>query len=96
VSFAFDYDESADELTVTHEGGDDVEAQQLFIRGGNDEGDWTSSGADASSVYGPTSDIGAGNSITVSVNADSTVRVVYEPSSGGSSATIGKWEGPDA
>jgi flagellin-like protein len=96
VSFDFDYDESNGELTITHEGGDDVSASEMFVRGSGSDGDWSSDGADTSVSYGDNTDINAGNSVTVSVSSDDTVRIVYEPSSGGSSATIGKWDGPDA
>jgi flagellin-like protein len=104
ASFAFDYDasvggSSSGVLTITHDGGDTISASELYVRGdsitnvgaGSDiqssGGDWTVSGS---------SEVSAGTSVTVGVNDDYTVRVVYEGASGDSSATLGQDSGPEA
>jgi flagellin-like protein len=97
ASFGFDYEESGGgtydgNLTVTHNGGSSITANELFIRGAaGSNGDWTSVGS-----YGTNSDINAGDDVTIEVDNDDTVRVTYESSDGGDSATLGRWDGPNA
>lgn len=106
ASFSFDYsegefhddDQGTDEdgmLTVTHNGGSSINAGELFIRGATgSNGDWTTAG---NAPYGDSSsEVNAGNDIKVDVSGGDTVRVTYESSDGGDSATLGKWTGPDA
>ena len=88
---SIDDDESPDAgvLTVTHDGGDQIEAAELSISaspGGtaDDSGDFFST------------EVSAGSSTSVYVDSDATVRVIYSAESGGSSATLGRWDGPDA
>jgi len=100
ASFSFEYEQGASpgsgDLTVTHNGGATIEAGELFVRGATGaSGSWSSSSV-SSSTYAPTSDINAGDSVTVGVDSGDTVRITYEPSGGGDSATLGKWTGPDA
>ena len=111
ASFSFDYDAGTDRngtsppspstndghLTVVHDGGDTIEAGELFVRGASqssENGDWTSAGNEP--FGGASSQIKAGNSIKINVQDSDTVRIVYEDSSGGNSATLGKWAGPNA
>jgi len=97
ASFSFDYEESGGgaydgNLTVTHNGGNSITANELFIRGAAaTNGDWATIDG-----YGTNSDINAGDSVTVEVNSGDTVRVTFESSGGGDSATLGKWAGPSA
>ena len=91
ASFSFDYDQSAGELTITHDGGDSIQANELYVKGATSNGDWTTVGSYSSSEM-----ISAGSGVTVAVSSSDTVRIVYEPGEGSSSATLGKWEGPDA
>ncbi|MFC7021338.1 MULTISPECIES: type IV pilin N-terminal domain-containing protein [Haloarcula] len=110
ASFSFEYNEGADDnydndddgdgtLNITHDGGDTIEAQDLSVSGSQDDGSW---GDDISEIdsstaqFAATSKISAGSTLTVNVNSDDTVRVTYQDPSGGSTATLGKWEGPDA
>jgi flagellin-like protein len=89
ASFSFDYDGSSDELTVTHDGGESIEPTNLYIRGGaaEDGNTWSDEGI--------SSDVTAGTSITLtSVTETDTVRITYEAE--GTSATLGRWDGPDA
>ncbi|MFC7077880.1 type IV pilin [Haloarcula halophila] len=108
ASFSFDYDNSAGAddddglLSVTHDGGDTIQASELYIRGGpydtsstfgpsnviTSNGDWTTGAA-------PT-EVSAGASVNVGVESDYEIRVVYESAEGDSSATLGQDSGPDA
>ncbi|SFS02985.1 flagellin N-terminal-like domain-containing protein [Halomicrobium zhouii] len=97
ASFSFDYDGS--DLTITHNGGDSINAEELFVRGTNDDGSWSDGATDTvsgSTTYSDGDKISAGDSVTVSVDDGDTVRVVYQSSEGGTSATLGTWEGPSA
>ena len=106
ASFSFDYDEGdchdgcdTDEdcgLSIVHDGGDTIDATELYIRGpvnGAENDDWVNL---PDSSYSSSDTISAGSGLTVDVSSDDTVRVVWEPAEGGDSATLGKWDGPDA
>jgi len=103
ASFSFDFDEGSasgvtltdagdnGDLTITHDGGDTIDASRVTIQaspGG--------SAAGGTDVYTSGSKVMAGSSTTVNVDTDATVRVIYTGQTGDSSATLGKWEGPDA
>ena len=80
-------------LTITHDGGDSIDAGQLSIAGSDVEGssvDLTSCG------YASTDSISAGTTTDVGAENDDTVRVTWESSNGGDTATLGKWSGPEA
>jgi flagellin-like protein len=92
ATFDFDYDGSST-LTVTHVGGDSIEAGDLYLRGSSNvnEKAWTDP-----AEYSATNDIGAGDDIDYNVNDDDTVRVVWESADGEQTATLQIWEGPQA
>jgi len=76
-------------LTVTHDGGEKIAGEDLSLNGNRtDSPDWTECGG--------STDVTAGNSVDASAASDNTVRVVWQASTGGDTATIGKWTGPDA
>jgi flagellin-like protein len=77
-------------LTVTHDGGDGIDPAQLTLR--DDDGNSNTFDGDCSL----SSEVGAGTSITVNSETSDTVRVTWESSNGGDTATLGKWTGPDA
>jgi hypothetical protein len=87
VSFSFDF-EAEGSLTITHDGGDTVQADQLRIVGEDGSPDelWSASGGEVT----------AGVSTTVQADSSDTVRVVWRAADGESSATLAKWVGPDA
>lgn len=103
ASFEFDYDPSVGssgsdlwvgetdggELTITHSGGDTLQANEIRIK--DDDGDGPITGSSLG-----TSEIKAGNSGTVLIGSDDTVQVIYSPENGDTSATIATFEGPDA
>ena len=111
ASFNFDYEESsnADTLTITHDGGDSIDSGTLSARysGASNAGgssgtyDGLFSSASDSEVTAGTSDTldesnvgdNSGDDLDLS---GATVRVVYQGESGDSSATLGRWDGPDA
>lgn len=88
ASFTFDYDDDNSKLTITHDGGDSIEASNLEIK------------SDAGSINIPTSftsTVSAGDSATADgVGPSETVRVVFNSDDGESTATLGKFTGPDA
>ncbi|MCU4800915.1 type IV pilin N-terminal domain-containing protein [Halobacteria archaeon HArc-gm2] len=107
ASFSFDFDETGTSghditddgspdsgtLTVTHEGGDSIPASGISIIA--NPGD-SAAGGSSGDVFTSGNDLSAGSSDTVLVDTDATIRVTYSDSNGGSSATLGTWEGPDA
>jgi len=59
ASFTFEYSDSSNQLTVTHDGGDSVKANELFVRGQN--------GASGNSINDAWSDyLGSSGSLGVS------------------------------
>ena len=83
VNFRYEYDEAAGELTVTHESGDTIPAEdELAVISGNVEESWTTP-------------VAAGDTKTVAVESDATVSIVWLGSDG-ESRTLSRWEGPDA
>ena len=99
ASFTFDYEDS-EPLTITHDGGDTIEAQELYVRGtkGSSGGDIDASW-DSTNVgdVDPSSEVAAGNSAEISsVNDDYDLRVVYESQEGDNSATLAQDSGPEA
>jgi flagellin-like protein len=106
ASFSFDYEDPSgdDTLTITHDGGDAIPENELSasISGASD----SSNDGTYSDLFGSsTSDVTAGSSDTIDTSfvsegsldlSGATVRVVFEDSDGGSSATLGRWDGPDA
>jgi len=103
ASFSWEYNGDAPEVTITHDGGDTIEGEELHVRGAiNSDGDniddtWKSLSS------GSTTEVSAGNSITFDSNSDSDtidseydLRVVYEPIEGDTSATLAQDTGPDA
>jgi flagellin-like protein len=113
ASFTFDFidDSSTDKLTITHDGGDSIEAARLNVTASTSFSHNSSvgTGSWAASPYGSQkssynfADIGTGqasagtsfNIGNVDLNS-ATVRVVWTSSTGDSSATLAKWSGPDA
>jgi flagellin-like protein len=109
ASFSFDYSETGTnvgELRVTHDGGDTIDADSLYIRGTNLDADtnngdgntglWTSTAVGYSN-----SEVSAGNSVLLGGTDDEVpdnydVRVVFETPEGDQSATLASDTGPEA
>ncbi|WP_254823359.1 type IV pilin [Haloglomus halophilum] len=79
-------------LTITHDGGDGIEAGQIGVSGGLTDRDLAADSGDFNS--GDT--VSAGTSFDYAVASDDTVRVTWASSNGGDTSTLGKWTGPDA
>ncbi|EMA21745.1 type IV pilin [Haloarcula marismortui] len=104
ASFSWDYEQddpshTTGNVTITHDGGDSIEAQQLYIRGDFDDSSNTTAGSwgsyKTSSVSGA-SDVSAGQSISPGVGDQYDLRVIYEPQEGDTSATLAQDTGPQA
>jgi FlaG/FlaF family flagellin (archaellin) len=113
ASFNFEYENvssGVDTLTVTHDGGDTIQASNLnaSVNGATDGSGTSVAYGDggSSSLFGTSGDINAGNSDTIDAGdfsgatnlnlAGSTVRVVFQSTEGDSSATLGRFNGPEA
>jgi len=94
ASFDTNFDNSSDELTITHESGDTIDGDRVNMKVNGTDGLDDLEYKDSSP-----SEFGAGTSFTL-VNGGSgavrasTVRVVWESSSGDSSSTLVEWDGP--
>ncbi|PSP91330.1 type IV pilin [Halobacteriales archaeon QS_4_66_20] len=112
ANFDFDYDSdagSSGQITITHGDGDELVAQNLYIRGqqidnvttfgtGNDQ-HWGNLQGAISSTYANTDTISAGQSATVALNSPSNeyvVNVVWEDPDSDSTSTLSTDRGPDA
>ncbi|MFB6205457.1 MAG: type IV pilin [Haloglomus sp.] len=84
ISFSFEY-RSSGELTITHDGGDTVAADQLYLVGDGTKRLWGQSG-----------EVSAGDSVTMNVDADATIRILWRSEDGDGSAVLAEWTGPDA
>jgi FlaG/FlaF family flagellin (archaellin) len=71
-------------LTITHVGGDTIDASKLAVRA-------EPGGTASKSALGWSGDVAAGTSATVTVDADATVRLVH--STDGGSTTVATWDG---
>lgn len=93
ASFSYDYDEPAEDLTVTFEGGNKIQGDLIQFRrvdgGGDldDPTDWSSE-----------TDVTSGESIVLSpVPPTAEIQIRYvEKREGGNTAVLDTWEGPDA
>jgi len=98
-------------LTITHESGERVEGSQLRLAGSSgytvesdvdDTFDFQLTdgpnydGGNQDYPFASGSKVGAGASFDAAVSNGDTIRVVWDPSDSDSSATLGKWDGPDA
>ena len=107
AKFAFDYQNS--NLTVTHEGGAAISAEELSVTASTDF-DWyndsapgwetVSDNTETFSTMGVDSEVSAGTSVKLGNNGNdfdsATVRVVWSDTDTDKSATLGKWSGPEA
>ena len=104
ASFSFDYDSSTTgsgdfsktlgsdgELTITHDGGDTIEAGRIDITDGTNT-------ADMETAFGGNtgSEISAGTSVAADISNGDSIRVVYNSESGDNSATLATYNAPGA
>jgi len=78
-------------LDITHDSGESIEAARLKLS------DDSGNSADLTDCgFGSTTKINAGTTVSTPVDSDDIIRVTWTGESGDSSATIGKWNGPDS
>jgi archaeal flagellin N-terminal-like domain len=108
----FDYDSEAGNgaITISHEGGDTIEAQTLFVTTEDTDFEDPSGSVVSSSqraafdefdAFNTGSEITAGDTlnITATNNAEfdtAEVSVIFQSTEGDTSATLGEFSGPDA
>jgi halocyanin-like protein len=87
----FDFDVEGDTMTITLEAGDSIAAGKLYVRGDGIEstGVWHELAED--SGVGPDDDVVAGDSVTVGVDGEYSIQVVWEGED--SSATLSSISG---
>jgi flagellin-like protein len=104
---AVDESNADGKLTITHGGGNKLEADRMSlsgVSGAHVEGNniapydygFTNNDGNAAPPYSSGDSVTAGSLLEVAVESDETVRIVWTSDGGGDSATIGQWEGPDA
>jgi len=112
IAFDYTNDSDGDDtLQITHETGDTIEASQVsVVLSGVENGGTDANGKYAWNDFldNDVEEINAGSSITVTDGdigesdtgdlnlASASARVTWSSDSGGSSATLGEWNGPDA
>jgi hypothetical protein len=103
VEFGFEYapgENGQGTLAITHNGGDAVAADQLFVRGSGfadvESVDQTAAGPWKGTASGDDDSVIAGDEVTVGVASDYQVRVVWEADDAQALAILGGDQGPDA
>ena len=94
TDFSFDYDNSTDNVTISHNEGDELNTDNVYIRGEDLGGSAT---GQVSTEYSSTlpNDWKAGESIDVNtVNNDYVVRIVWEDPDSDQTSTLDTDEGP--
>lgn len=102
AKFSFEYDESASNLTITHDTGQIIEAANVYVRGsdgssgGAVDASWLGEGGGTSASLGGASAIASGDRLVISVERAYDLDVVWQSADGETSAILGEDQGPDA
>ena len=107
ASFNFDWDSTAGDLLVTHGDGDEIDGDQLFIRGDNLGQAYGSSNAPSDSwnnLAGTSGTVSAGQSVELGDDSGTgsntgsayVINVVWEDPDSDSTSTLSTDRGPDA
>jgi len=67
VAFEFDADASAETVTITHDGGDSIDASQLLVEVGDQETVWDATDGEVS----------PGDTTTVAAQSGQTIRLIW-------------------
>jgi flagellin-like protein len=86
ASFTFDYDDTNDDLTITHAGGPNIDSSLLGVTGNGSSYKW--------SDFSISDDVSAGTSITYDVSSGDTVSVTWENEEGTESSTLQRYDVP--
>jgi flagellin-like protein len=79
-------------VTITHDGGDTIEAGRLSVSDGTD----TLQFAGSDSPYSSSSEITAGTTTTTEIDNNDEINLVYTNEGGDSSATLSSYSAPEA
>jgi len=95
ASFSFDFNDTSQNVTVTHNGGDRLQVgdntQSVNLTGGNYTHGWLGDGGG----YNVSDSLSAGDSSNpYGYDSGNTIRVVWVDANGESSATLGQQEAP--
>lgn len=82
------------ELSITHDGGDQVNEDRLTLR--DDDGNSVTDIGTSCDGIADGSDVSAGTTIKAGIDSGDIVRVIWTAQGGGDSGTLGKFSGPDA
>ncbi|MFY4811287.1 type IV pilin [Haloarcula sp. AONF1] len=104
ASFSWDYEQdnpsdTTGNVTITHDGGDSIPAQELYVRGDFDDSANTTAGpwgSYANATVSGDSKVTAGQTIDPGVGNAYELRVIYETQEGDNSATLAEDSGPEA
>jgi ElaB/YqjD/DUF883 family membrane-anchored ribosome-binding protein len=95
--FEFYYADTGDRLTITHGGGDSIDASQLTVRGEGlaATGTWRALDGEASAGGDPVA-VTAGDRVAVGADGDYRVEVVWESADGTATEVLATDDGPAA
>ncbi|MFT4949890.1 MAG: hypothetical protein ACI9CA_002032 [Natronomonas sp.] len=98
AAFAFDYDRTAERLTVQHRGGDPLAAARLSVEGtGLDTtGTWVALGGEANGERAGRPAVRAGDTLSIGARPDYDVSLVWTAADGSASLPLGTNTGPEA
>ena len=111
TSFSFDYEEGSDAddfggttsgdalLTITHSGGPNIDADQLGATGSSETAAGSSESYDdfsSSNVGWNSGKMSAGDSISIRMNNDDRINIVWENDDGSESSILQTFRGPDS
>ena len=98
AAFEFDYDRAAEQLTVQHEGGDEVAAARLSVEGqGLDvTGTWAALGGETSGDTGDQPALQAGDTLSLGASPDYELSLVWTAADGSTSQVLSTATGPEA
>jgi len=99
AQFTFDWDATATELTITHDGGDSISEDRLTMTSNTASGNDVVAGSDALSAgsISDGDDVTAGDTIvygSAAVSAGDNVRIIWTSESGDTSNTLAEFEVP--
>ena len=83
ASFSFEFDTNGENVTITHTGGDNIEANTLRVQNDSGQFDWGNG------------TVSTGSQKTVDYNSSGeTIRVIWQNPSGGSSNVLAERQAP--